>query len=187
MCIRDRHYHDVKGMAFKVNGKKINNGQCALPGTKGSKLTHLDQIPFQDYDYRSHFILNGEDIIKMDTEILKKHWDLVYMTQPTRGCPFACTFCVNDLYVKMHPHQKPIRKRSVDNIIMELQKAKDQIPFIRYIMFDDDAFFLMSLDEIRDFSKRYKKQIRIPLIITCLLYTSPSPRDLSTSRMPSSA
>ena len=25
------------------------------------------------------------------------------------------------------------------------------------------------------------------LIITCLLYTSPSPRDLSTSRMPSSA
>ena len=29
--------------------------------------------------------------------------------------------------------------------------------------------------------------IFIGLIITCLLYTSPSPRDLSTSRMPSSA
>ena len=27
----------------------------------------------------------------------------------------------------------------------------------------------------------------VPLTITCLLYTSPSPRDLSTSRMPSSA
>ena len=27
----------------------------------------------------------------------------------------------------------------------------------------------------------------IPLIYNCLLYTSPSPRDLSTSRMPSSA
>ena len=27
----------------------------------------------------------------------------------------------------------------------------------------------------------------IKLIIPCLLYTSPSPRDLSTSRMPSSA
>ena len=26
-----------------------------------------------------------------------------------------------------------------------------------------------------------------PLYMTCLLYTSPSPRDLSTSRMPSSA
>ena len=27
----------------------------------------------------------------------------------------------------------------------------------------------------------------LPLTTTCLLYTSPSPRDLSTSRMPSSA
>ena len=30
-------------------------------------------------------------------------------------------------------------------------------------------------------------QTFVPLNITCLLYTSPSPRDLSTSRMPSSA
>ena len=33
-----------------------------------------------------------------------------------------------------------------------------------------------------DISKPYGKQL-----IFCLLYTSPSPRDLSTSRMPSSA
>ena len=32
-----------------------------------------------------------------------------------------------------------------------------------------------------------KKGINVPLVYTCLLYTSPSPRDLSTSRMPSSA
>ena len=30
-------------------------------------------------------------------------------------------------------------------------------------------------------------EVRMPLINSCLLYTSPSPRDLSTSRMPSSA
>ena len=29
--------------------------------------------------------------------------------------------------------------------------------------------------------------LAVPLFILCLLYTSPSPRDLSTSRMPSSA
>ena len=88
------------------------------------------------------------------------------MTLPTRGCPFACTFCINNLYLDMYPHQKPIRKRSVDNVIMELQQAKDKIPFIRYIKFDDDAFFIMSLDEISDFSKKYKEHIRMPLIIT---------------------
>ena len=33
----------------------------------------------------------------------------------------------------------------------------------------------------------YNSNNRSLIIITCLLYTSPSPRDLSTSRMPSSA
>ena len=31
------------------------------------------------------------------------------------------------------------------------------------------------------------RRLQVDLIPTCLLYTSPSPRDLSTSRMPSSA
>jgi len=161
-----QYYHDVKGMGFNDKGKIIVNKLRELPGSKKAEIKSLDQIPFQDYDYRSHFILNGEDIVKMDTEILKKHWDQIYMTQPTRGCPFACTYCINNTYLAMHPHQKPIRKRSVDNIIMELQKVKDQIPFIKHIMFDDDAFFILSLDEISDFSKKYKEHIRIALIIT---------------------
>ena len=33
----------------------------------------------------------------------------------------------------------------------------------------------------------FSHQERIDLVKSCLLYTSPSPRDLSTSRMPSSA
>ena len=37
----------------------------------------------------------------------------------------------------------------------------------------------IQIDEIKEFSEG--------IIDTCLLYTSPSPRDLSTSRMPSSA
>ena len=38
----------------------------------------------------------------------------------------------------------------------------------------------MALDQIKEMS-------RLALVKPCLLYTSPSPRDLSTSRMPSSA
>ena len=39
-----------------------------------------------------------------------------------------------------------------------------------------------NLDELE-----YFKSLEADLAIVCLLYTSPSPRDLSTSRMPSSA
>jgi radical SAM superfamily enzyme YgiQ (UPF0313 family) len=161
-----QYYYDIKGMGFNNKGKVIINANQELPGTKKSEFAHLDQIPFQDHDYRSHFILDGENVVRMNTELFKDRWDYIYMTLPTRGCPFACTFCINNLYLDMYPHQKPIRKRSVDNVIMELQQAKDKIPFIRYIKFDDDAFFIMSLDEISDFSKKYKEHIRMPLIIT---------------------
>ena len=41
-------------------------------------------------------------------------------------------------------------------------------------------------EEVDNLVKRMK-QSGVTDIISCLLYTSPSPRDLSTSRMPSSA
>ena len=43
----------------------------------------------------------------------------------------------------------------------------------------------MSIDEVRDVYLPISRLLN--LYISCLLYTSPSPRDLSTSRMPSSA
>ena len=50
------------------------------------------------------------------------------------------------------------------------------------------------LSRVRDEKKKERKEnllflglIGSVIVITCLLYTSPSPRDLSTSRMPSSA
>ena len=59
---------------------------------------------------------------------------------------------------------------SADEIFVSLKKNKVNV---RYgPSFDSDVKYV------------YKK-INLPL--NCLLYTSPSPRDLSTSRMPSSA
>jgi radical SAM superfamily enzyme YgiQ (UPF0313 family) len=162
-----QHYHDTKGMGFKVNGKKINNGHRALPGTKGSKYTSLDQIPFQDYDYKTHYIMRDNDIVKMNLELITQNRFLeFYQTQPTRGCPFGCTYCINNTYLQMYPHQKPIRMRGVDNIIKELQEVKRNLPFAKIILFDDDAFFIMPLEIIREFGKKYKELIRMPLAIT---------------------
>jgi len=46
----------------------------------------------------------------------------------------------------------------------------------------------MIQDKIHELAKRITDDYRDrDLLLVCLLYTSPSPRDLSTSRMPSSA
>ena len=161
------HYHDIKGMAFKVSGKIINNGHRALPGTKGSKLTHLDQIPFQDYDYKTHYMMQNDEIVQMTEELLTQNRSLeFYQTQPTRGCPYGCTYCINNTLNEMYPHQKPIRMRSVDNIIKELQEAKRNLPFVKIFLFEDDAFFIIPEETIREFGKKYKELIKMPLAIT---------------------
>ena len=165
---KGQDYHDTKGMAFKVNGKKINNGQCALPGTKGSsKYPQLDDVPHQDYEYKTHYMMQGEDIVNMTLEVITQSRLLeFYQTQPTRGCPFGCTYCINNTYLEMYPHQKPIRMRSVDNVIKELQEVKRNLPFVKVIYFEDDAFFIIPLETLREFGKKYKELIRMPLAIT---------------------
>jgi len=159
-----QYYYDIKGMGFNNKGKIIVNGTRERPGTKNAIIKSLDYIPFQDYDYRTHFVLKGENIIKMDLKILS-HCDYLYQTLPTRGCPFGCTYCVNNTILAKHPHQKSVRIRSADNIIMELQEVKRNLPFVKMIQFSDDSIGLMPVDELRKFSKSYKEQIRLPLII----------------------
>ena len=50
-----------------------------------------------------------------------------------------------------------------------------------------NEYFKRDKLSVREFSKLYDQKVKDIGIDTCLLYTSPSPRDLSTSRMPSYA
>ena len=86
-----------------------------------------------------------------------------------------------------------VKKSEVVKAVIVRTKATLRRNTGNSIRFDDNAAVLINEDknpkgtrvfgpvarELRD--KNYTK------IVSCLLYTSPSPRDLSTSRMPSSA
>ncbi len=152
------YYYDVRGIWFKDKEKIITNPIQPLTQS-------LDHIPFPDYDYRTHFILNNGCIQKMDMKLLNRHLGGTYMTMPTRGCPFGCAYCCNNTINKMYPNQKPLRKRSTDHIIKELMEAKKLLPFIDRIIFDDDAFLSLSVNEIKEFSEKYKKNVSLPLVI----------------------
>jgi radical SAM superfamily enzyme YgiQ (UPF0313 family) len=152
-----RYFYDVHGIWFKSKNNIITNPI--------RPLTSLDHIPFPDYDFRNHFILNKNHIQKLDIKLLREYMEDIYMTMPTRGCPFGCTYCCNNALNKLYPNQKPVRKRSIDNIIEELAEIKSSLPFINRIKFDDDAFFTLSLEEIKEFCEKYRR-VGLPLSIT---------------------
>lgn len=153
-----KDYSNINGIAFKNKKKIVINKPRSL-------IEDLNTIPFPDYDYENHYVLNGSKIVKMDEILLKKHIGEVYETMLTRGCPFGCTYCCNNTFNKMYPNQRFIRKRGMDNMIKELINVKKSLSFIKHITLVDDAFFICTLKEIKDFCNKYKKKIRLPLRI----------------------
>eukprot|EP00829_Urostomides_striatus_P005294 TRINITY_DN1594_c0_g1_i4.p3 TRINITY_DN1594_c0_g1~~TRINITY_DN1594_c0_g1_i4.p3 ORF type:complete len:122 (+),score=48.16 TRINITY_DN1594_c0_g1_i4:58-423(+) len=85
-----------------------------------------------------------------------------------------------------------MREQHVDECVLETEAVNEpalrlyeSFGFIRDKMLP--CYYLNGNDAYRLKLKLSPKQIINTMIFSCLLYTSPSPRDLSTSRMPSSA
>jgi len=82
----------------------------------------------------------------------------------TRGCPFACSFCYNDVYRKMFK-DKPVRYRSIDNVVEEAKQLVRDYPSTRFIFFEDDEF-TVRVNRLREFKDKwiglpYHAQLRI--------------------------
>lgn len=86
----------------------------------------------------------------------------------SRGCPFHCTFCYNHVYNKMFEGCGPLlRRRSVDNLLTEIEQVIAEYPPVRFIRFFDDTFSLTVDDWLREFAEEYPKRIGIPFY--CLM------------------
>jgi len=62
----------------------------------------------------------------------------------------------------------------------------DDLPNVSLVLLSHNHYDHCDLRTLRSLDRRFHLRVAAP-IGNCLLYTSPSPRDLSTSRMPSSA
>jgi radical SAM superfamily enzyme YgiQ (UPF0313 family) len=77
-----------------------------------------------------------------------------------RGCPYACSFCVNSFRKELYPGEHYLRKRSVEAVISELEEiVKTCHP--KAIRFEDDVFVLKQ-DWLREFKTVYKERIGLP-------------------------
>lgn len=123
---------DVPGIARRRGDQIIYKGDA-------SRLENLDEAP-----YPARHLLPNERYF-VGTLRGKMQYTSVQMS---RGCPFHCVFCANELYGK-----KP-RWRSLENVLGELDIVVNKMG-IRHIYFIDDTLtlyrdFILSLcDEIK--------------------------------------
>ena len=130
-------------------------------------IKDLDGLPLCDNIYANGFIQGPVgNIINVDKEIIKKYAKFrgtVYSIMSSRGCPFSCTYCCNNLISRLYGGNT-VRRRGIDNVISELENAIICNPEIEYVNFQDDCFLACSEEYLSRFCGAYKKRIKKPFI-----------------------
>jgi len=147
---------------FKANGETIKNRIAPFPD-------NINGLPFPDYEYPSHFIIDNNRLVPMDLKRMEQYMGYEYSTIATRGCFYNCTFCANNFFEKhFHvPNTMKLRSRGMEDIIGELSLAKKRLSFIRIFKFSDDLFMALPKETIEKFCRLYRDSgLKLPLDIT---------------------
>ncbi len=155
--IRDKKpTHLIHGMFTKQKGVIYKNS--LRPPIQAEDLVNIDN------DYSSDYILLKDKLYPIDYKILKKYLTEDYMTLTSFGCPYSCSYCINNKLKELYGPK--VRFRKVDEVINELTSVKNKMKFIRHISFDDDAFILRDLEGLKEFAKKYKENVNLPFFVS---------------------
>jgi anaerobic magnesium-protoporphyrin IX monomethyl ester cyclase len=158
--------HRLKGTPLDaVDGIAYRGPNGRIKRTKPLPVIDVNRIPMQLVDLDNHYFLGGELRAAVDVpeaceqEISQKGYRIFAI----RGCPFKCSFCVNETLHEVFKNQPILRKMSTDKIMEELNAAKAQFPAMKKILFYEDDFYARTDKEFREFMKQYKKEIDLPI------------------------
>ena len=145
---------NIKNLWVKSEAKIVKN-QLEL-------LQNLDSIPFPDYGYQNKWLIKNGKVYSLTKEQEEKR---EYNISTSRGCPYMCTYCSNNVFHKIFSGKGEfVRRRSVKNVIEELKEAKRKFPSLKEIKFFDETFTL-DKEWLREFCREYKIHVGMPFII----------------------
>jgi len=133
-------YTSIRNFCFNINGQFVKN-------ELRPRVKDLDELPFPDRE-----VFNYQ-------KLLNDYPQLEIFSG--RGCPFNCTYCVNSYLNQIFKNEKLIRQRSVKNILMEIDRVRDNYRHIDTILFADDIF-AVNKPWLKEFSMEYGKRLGIP-------------------------
>ncbi|MBN1288505.1 MAG: B12-binding domain-containing radical SAM protein [Actinobacteria bacterium] len=153
----------------------VGEGEKALPQL-------LEQLPdFPGIDVPGIWVKNGGEVIRSDVPPLVEDLDAVpfpdkelfyrelpwlsrgYLLITSRGCPYSCTFCGNDVLRKAYKGKgRYVRRRSVESVMSEIMLARERYKPKRFNILDD--CFTMNKSWLGEFCGLYADKVRIPFV-----------------------
>jgi len=147
---KNKPIDNIRNLWIKKNNQIIKNPIRNM-------IDKLDKIPLPDFEIENHFILKKGNIIKFKEEDFGGQ--IRFMTG--RGCPYSCDYCSNNVFNKLYEGKRKciLRWHSIDYIINGLSYIKNKFPTVKSLEISDDLFFSRPLQEIKEFSEKYKKKV----------------------------
>jgi radical SAM superfamily enzyme YgiQ (UPF0313 family) len=162
---------EVSNLCYMENGKMKKNPLAPA-------IKDLDSLPIFDHIPKLSLIQRKDGTVcTIDRNIYHKEGRFrgrMYEMLSSRGCGFSCSYCTNSYLNKLYPTNKKVRRRSIQNIIKELEKVKHNDPEIKQVVFHDSSFLIGKRDYFKEFCKEYKEKIGIPFIVS----TTPTSIDM---------
>ena len=154
---------EVNNLCYLENGKMKENPLApAIPD--------LDSLPIFDHIPKLSYIQRKDGkIYVIDRDVYHKEGRFqgqTYEMLSSRGCGFSCSYCTNSYFNKLYPSNKKVRRRSIENIIKELEQMKQNDPEIKQVVFHDSSFLIGRMEYFKEFCKEYKEKIGIPFIVS---------------------
>jgi len=135
----------------KRNGQIVANPLRPLIGD-------LDSLPFPDYGGEGKFFIEGDRVVRRDPGLDAFNLDVL----TSRGCPYRCSYCCNSTFRTLYAGKgKPVRLRSVGNVLEEIRTQKKIFPRLKRIDFIDEVFS-WEKEWVREFVDGYTRDIRLP-------------------------
>jgi radical SAM superfamily enzyme YgiQ (UPF0313 family) len=95
-----------------------------------------------------------------------------------RGCVQKCTYCSAGSHTRLvtPDGMKLIRKRSVDNVLDEIEQAVRKTPTVKTIYFNDD-YFIYGREWTAEFAEKYP--VRVGLPFSCIAFPASINEDMA--------
>ena len=122
---------------------------------------NLDEYPFPDFEKENKTVIYDGRILDSHFPPLT-HLHSNYLVMATRGCPFSCTYCCSGHIRQIYKRQHFLRRRTVDNVIAELEYMIRIWPWkIERIEVYDDVLPL-DYEWLKEFAPKYASRIGLP-------------------------
>lgn len=128
-------------------------------GTVCASPADLDTAWHPDHFPSNAYVTHQAGIWPLNPKLFRRYarYDGSQLSVVTsRGCPYSCAYCCNDLLAKTFGHK--IRKRSARNVIQEIADGvRDCGVYLNYINIIDDCFLVHSEEWFAEFVALYQQ------------------------------